>query len=81
MGALLVLFFSSMRLWFKDFRFRMSWWKWLLFSAWFLGVYVVIAGGFTLIGENEVRAGTFFLGIFGTAFFVLGVGLFRLLRG
>ncbi len=80
MGGLMVLFFSGMRLWFKDLGFAMNWWKWVLFVLWFFGLYVVISGGFTLVGENETRAGMLFLGVFGTLFIVLGVGLWRLLK-
>ena len=80
MGGLMILFFIGARYWLKDAGVLMNWWKWGLFTLWYIAVYVVIAGGFTLIGENEVRAGLFFLGVFGTVMIILGVGLWRILR-
>ncbi len=80
MGALMVLFFTGIRLWFQDIKITMTWWKWVLFATWFFGVYVVISGGFTLIGENETRAGLYFMGVFGTLFIVFGAGLWRILK-
>ncbi len=80
MGGLLILFFSGLRLWFSDQGIAMRWWKWALFAAWFMGVYVTIAGGFTLVGENEARAGLYFMGVFGTLLIILGAGLWRILN-
>ncbi len=80
MGAILVLFFYSMRIWFNDLGFKMKWWKWLMFLCWFFGLYVVIAGGFTLIGENETRAGILFISIFGSLLLVSSVGLWYILK-
>ncbi len=80
MGGLMILFFIGARYWLKDTGVIMNWWKWGLFSLWYIAVYVVIAGGFTLIGEQEVRAGFFFLGVFGTVMIIMGVGLWRILR-
>ena len=80
MGGLMILFFIGAHYWLKDAGVLMNWWKWGLFTLWYIAVYVVIAGGFTLIGENEVRAGLFFLGVFGTVMIILGVGLWRILR-
>ncbi len=80
MGGLMILFFIGLTFWLKDLRIPMNWWKWVLTALWYIGVYVVIAGGFTLIGEQEVRAGFFFLGVFGTVMIILGTGLWRILR-
>ncbi len=80
MGGLMILFFIGAGFWLKDAGILMNWWKWGLFTLWYIAVYVVIAGGFTLIGEHEVRAGLFFLGVFGTVMIILGAGLWRILR-
>ncbi|MBW6480483.1 MAG: hypothetical protein K0B37_13730 [Bacteroidales bacterium] len=64
----------------KDSKIQMTWWKWLFSVLWFIGINVVIAGGFTLFGENEMRAGLYFTGLFGIIFIILGVGLWRLLN-
>jgi hypothetical protein len=80
MGALAVIFLYGASLWLKDLGIAMKWWKWLLFAGWFAGICLVIAGAFTLIGENETRAGLYFLGVFGTIMIILGVGLWRLLK-
>ncbi len=80
MGGLMILLFIGAGYWLKDAGISMSWWKWMLSALWYAGVYVIIAGGFTLIGEHEVRAGLFFLGVFGTVMIILGAGLWRILK-
>lgn len=79
-GALIVLFFMIINRYVKELNVRMKWWMWLLFAAWFSGLIFVVAGGFTLLGENEWNAGLYFLGIFCTVFLVMGVGLWRLIK-
>jgi len=80
MGILYTVFAISMTYWAKDLKLKMNWWKWLLSAIWFILLNITIAGGFTLIGENETRAGIYFLGVFGTIFIVLGVGLRQLIK-
>ena len=64
MGALYTVFAISMTYWAKDLKLKMNWGKRLLSVIWFILLNVTIAGGFTLIGENEIRAGIYFLGVF-----------------
>ncbi len=80
MGILYTVFAISMTYWAKDLKLKMNWRKWLLSAIWFILLNMTIAGGFTLIGENETRAGIYFLGVFGTIFIVLGVGLRQLIK-
>ncbi len=79
MGALLIFFFKGLATWFEDRQIPMNWWKWLLVVTWCTMVYGVVIGGTTLFGENEIRAGLFFSGVFGTFVAVVGVALYRLL--
>ncbi len=80
MGGLMILFFAALRYWFHDSKISMNWWKWLLAGAWYLLLFVVIAAAFTLIGEREVRAGVWFLAVFGGLMILLGLGLWQLLK-
>ena len=80
MGALYLLFFTGFRYFAEDKGIRMTWWKWLLMAVWFALTSLTIAGGFTLIGENEARAGLMFTALFGTLCIILGVGLWRLIK-
>jgi len=80
MGFLYTIFIISIKYCAEDLKFKLKWWKWTLFSLWFIALNVIIAGGFTLIGENETRAGLYFLGVFGTIIIILGAGLWKLLR-
>jgi uncharacterized membrane protein YhfC len=77
MGALYLLFIAGLTYWFKDRKISMNWWKWTLSAIWFIVLSMVIAGSFTLIGENEVRAGLYFLAVFGIIEILLGVALWR----
>ncbi|PKP51393.1 MAG: hypothetical protein CVT92_12910 [Bacteroidetes bacterium HGW-Bacteroidetes-1] len=79
MGGLYTISFTGFYYWITDSIIKMNWWKWLLSILWFLGLNITIAGGFTLFGEKEIRAGFWFLSVFGGVFIVLGVGLWRLL--
>jgi hypothetical protein len=80
MGILYTLLALSARYWAKDLKLNMNPWKWVLAAVWFILLNVVIAGGFTLMGENEPRAGRYFLIVFGTLCLVLGVGLWQLVK-
>ena len=79
-GAFYTLFTLSMIYWAKDLNLKMTWWKWILSVTWFIFLNITIAGGFTLIGENEMRAGLYFLGVFGTIMIVSGVGLWQVIK-
>lgn len=80
MGVCYTLIVISASVWAKDLGLKMNFWKWLFAIFWFLLLTTTIAGGFTLIGENESHAGTYFLGFFGVIDVVLGVALWRVLK-
>jgi hypothetical protein len=80
MGVIYTIVAISARYWAKDLALQMNWWKWTLVIIWFVLLNITIAAGTTLIGENEQRAGLYFLGVFGTLFIVLGVGLWQLIK-
>ncbi len=79
MGLLYALLILGARIWFKDLGYQMNWWKWFITACWFIFLSVTIAGGFTLFGENEMKAGYYFLGLFGMISVISGVGVWRLL--
>ena len=78
MGVLAAIFFYSLVQYFKASKMSLVWWKWLLLIFWLIGLYTLISGAFVLIGESEVRAGLYFLGVFGTLIIIFGVALWRL---
>ena len=78
MGALYVLIARSAVIWAKDAGLKMNWWKWTLAAIWFIILNMTIAGATTLWGEDEPRAGNYFLGVFGVVCIVAGVGLWRI---
>ncbi len=79
MGLLYALIIVGARIWAQDLGLKMTWWKWLLTAIWYILLSVSISGAFTLFGENESRAGYYFLGIFVTITVILGAGLWRIL--
>lgn len=79
-GAVILIFFLLMHLWFRTIQLRMNPLKWILFAGWFLLLCLLVAGSATLYGENEKNAALFFLGFFGTIMLVLGIGLLRYLK-
>jgi len=80
MGFLYAVIAISAVYWAKDLKLRMNGWKWALSALWFVLLNITIAGGFTLIGENELRAGMYFLFFFGTLMIIFGVGLFQFIK-
>jgi hypothetical protein len=63
----------------QDLGLNMTWWKWLLAAIWYVMLSVGLAGGFTLMGEREPKAGYYFLGLVLTLMIILGIGLGLLL--
>ncbi len=80
MGVLYTIIAISSTYWAKDLNLKMTWWKWTLAIIWFIFLNITIAAAFTLIGENESRAGIYFIGVFGTLSIILGVGLWQLIK-
>ncbi|MCP4756834.1 MAG: hypothetical protein GY866_38720 [Proteobacteria bacterium] len=80
MGLVYAVVVVGAKIWAEDLGLVMVWWKWLLTAGWYIVLSLTLAAGFTLIGENEPRAGTNFLVFFLPIFIVLGIGLWFLLR-
>jgi len=80
MGLLYALIGYSASMWASDFGLKMNWWKWVLTIIWFGFLSLIVAGGFTLIGENEPEAGIYFLGSGIVLSVILGVILWRVLK-
>ena len=79
LGLIYALVIAGASIWFKDLGFKMNWWKWLVAGTWFALLSLTIGAGFTLIGEDEFKAGYYFLGVFGMICLISGVGVWRLL--
>lgn len=79
MGLIYALVASGFKLWTEDLGLKMTWWKWLLSGLWYAILSITVAGGATLIAENEARAGFYMWGFFGVITIVLGVVLWRIL--
>ncbi|MDT8402101.1 MAG: hypothetical protein RQ743_10430 [Bacteroidales bacterium] len=79
MGGLYTVFIIGLAMWLKDMKVKMNWWKWSLVLLWFILLSIIVAGGFTLIGENELRAGLLFMAVPGAVIIVAGVALGRFL--
>ena len=76
LNSLVVL--SCTNAWIQELGLDMTWWKWVLMVLWYMLLNFCFAGGFTLIGEKEHRAGFYFLGTSLLITAVLGVGLWGL---
>lgn len=79
MGLIYALMIISARFWAEDLKLKMVWWKWVLVSCWYIILSVCVAAAFTLFGEDEPQAGTYFLGISVLVFFILGAVVWRLI--
>jgi len=79
MGLIYALVISGAKLWAEDLGLKMNWWKWLLSAMWYAMLSITVAGGATLLAENETQAAYYMWGFFGLITLVLGIGLWRLL--
>jgi len=75
MGLLYAVTFAGARYWSQDLGLHMTWWKWILVGLWYALLSFAFAGGFTLIGERERKAGWRHLGFFLAIAVILGVVL------
>ena len=78
LGAMQVLTLLGAKAWIEDSGRDVAWWKLALMYGCFVSLCVVIAGGFTLAGEYESRAGMYFIGFLGVPHIVIGAVLARL---
>jgi hypothetical protein len=79
MGLNYLVVLASANSWIEDVGIAMTWWKWLLAILWYGFLNFCFAGGFTLIGEKEPRAGFYFLGFSLLLTIILGLGLWGLI--
>jgi peptidoglycan/LPS O-acetylase OafA/YrhL len=79
MGMLYTVFIMGLAALFRDINVKMNWWKWSLVLLWFILLSIIVAGGFTLIGEKEMRAGLLFMAVSGVVMIVVGLVLGRFL--
>ena len=80
MGLNYALIIAGARIWIHDLDLQMTWWKWALSALWYIGLSVGLAGGFTLLGEREPKAGYYFLGLVIIIALIAGIGIGLLLR-
>lgn len=77
MGILNVFFLFGIRYWFQDLKIQVSKFKWTIILLYWFTLNITIAGGFTLIGENETTAGLRFLAFFSIPMLLGGAMLVR----
>ncbi|WDP84660.1 MAG: hypothetical protein HUN05_05465 [Desulfobacter sp.] len=78
MGMLQIPVFMGMRQWALDKKKTVKWWQLVLMYGCFASLCLVLAGGMTLAGEYETRAGFYFIGFLGVAHVVAGTVMARL---
>ena len=78
MGLIYAVMIAGARYWAQDLSLNMTWWKWLLVAIWYVLLSFAFAGGFTLVGERERRAGWRHLGFFFAISAIFGVFLWAL---
>ncbi|SCY68092.1 hypothetical protein [Desulfoluna spongiiphila] len=78
MGAMQVIIILSANTWLKESGRQVPWWQTLLMYGCFLSFCAVVAGGFTLAGEYERRAGFYFIGFLGLPHIIAGTVMLKL---
>ena len=77
-GALQVLIIAGAYAWLKQYGRKITWWQMTLLYLGFVSFCLVVAGGFTLMGEFESPAGYYFMGVFGLPVIIVFALLVRL---
>lgn len=78
LGALQVLVVAGAYEWLKSYGKKVSWWQMALMYGCFVSTCLVIAGGFTLMGEYESVAGWYFIGFLGVPHVIVATALVKL---
>lgn len=78
MGAIQVILILSVTAWLKEGKRDAPWWQTLLLYGCFISFCAVVAGGFTLAGEYERRAGFYFIGTLGIPHIIIGALMLKL---
>ena len=76
-GCLQVLVVAGAYAWLARGGKRVRWWQMALMYGGFAAFCVVVAGGFTLMGEYESVAGWYFIGVLGLPVIVVLTALVR----
>lgn len=79
LGLIYALMIVGAKVWAEDLKLKMYWWKWLLATVWYVLLSLCIAAAFTLFGEDEPKAGYYFLGVSALVLFILGSVVWRVL--
>ncbi len=78
LGALQVLVVTGAYAWLKHQGKQVTWWQMVLLYCGFASFCLVVAGGFTLMGEYERTAGWYFIGFLGVPVIIVMAILVRL---
>lgn len=65
MGLIQALVVAGAYEWLKHYKKSVAWWQMGLMYGCFLSFCLVVAGGFTLMGEYESHGGFYFIGFLG----------------
>ncbi|MBU2646561.1 hypothetical protein KKI24_17770 [bacterium] len=65
MGMMQILVIAGAYEWLKHFKKSVQWWQMVLIYGCFISFSLVVAGGFTLMGEYESQGGWYFIGYLG----------------
>jgi hypothetical protein len=79
MGIIYAVSISGIRVWLQDAGIIMAWWQWSAAILWYGLLSLCLAAGFTLIGENEPKAGCRLLGASLPVVMALGAGMWVIL--
>ncbi|MCG8563614.1 MAG: hypothetical protein MI747_00875, partial [Desulfobacterales bacterium] len=63
--------YLGLRQWAREKNQDIPWWQVAMMYGCFVSFCLVVAGGMTLAGEYETRAGLYFIGFLGTAHVVV----------
>jgi prenyltransferase beta subunit len=71
MGLLQALVVAGAYEWLKHYKKSVTWWQMGLMYGCFLSCCLVVAGGFTLMGEYESHGGYYFIGFLGVPHIII----------
>ncbi len=78
MGLLQALVVVGAYEWLRYYKKKVTWWQMGLMYGCFLSTCLIIAGGFTLIGEFEAHGGWYFIGFLGVPHVIVAAILLKL---
>lgn len=78
MGLMQALVVAGAYEWLKFYKKKVTWWQMAMMYGCFLSACLVVAGGFTLMGEYETSAGWYFIGYLGVPHIIVATILVKL---